>query len=84
MYVSKLRTKNLQYKKCRGDLASLRSEHGVLNRTEVILSKLQDQTNRRLVAAENKKGVSGTNWLEQVGTGFNQLGISKRCLLLLL
>ena len=67
MYVAKLRTKNMQYKKSRTSLAGMRSEHGVLNRTEMILSKLQDQTNRRLVAAENKKGVAGKYALKMHG-----------------
>ena len=49
----------MHYKKCRTELAAMRSEHGVLTRTEAILSKLQDQTNRRLVAMENKSGVAG-------------------------
>ncbi|XP_076807172.1 intraflagellar transport protein 81 homolog [Clavelina lepadiformis] len=59
MYVAKLRAKNMQYKKNRGELAEIRSEHGVLSRTEAVLQKLNDETNRNVAKMENRKGVSG-------------------------
>jgi len=59
-YVTKLRGKSNKYKQHRAELAELRSEHGVLSRTDTVLRKLHEQTMNRLSAAENKKGVSGT------------------------
>nr|XP_002126367.1 intraflagellar transport protein 81 homolog [Ciona intestinalis] len=58
-FIIGLRTKSNQYKSNRAELAELRSEMGVLVRTETILQKLNDQSQRKLNVLENKRGVSG-------------------------
>ena len=47
------------YKKNRSILAELRSEVGILTRTEAILQKQNDSMNRKVSALESRKGVTG-------------------------
>uniref|UniRef100_H2YNA5 Intraflagellar transport protein 81 homolog n=1 Tax=Ciona savignyi TaxID=51511 RepID=H2YNA5_CIOSA len=58
-FIIGLRAKSNQYKANRSELAELRSEHGVLVRTETILQKLNGQAQKKLNLLENKKGVAG-------------------------
>lgn len=58
-YVQKLRSKSSMYKKNRAILAELRSETGILTRTEAILQKQNEVLNRKVSVLENKKGVTG-------------------------
>jgi len=58
-YVQTLRKKSSAYKKSRMLLAELRSETGILTRTEAILRKQNESLNRKVAALESRKGVSG-------------------------
>ncbi|CAD5114753.1 DgyrCDS3793 [Dimorphilus gyrociliatus] len=58
-YVNNLRTKSTTYKKKRAELAELRSELGVLGRTEEILKNRHHDIQRQLGKIEKKHGVSG-------------------------
>lgn len=58
-YVQRLRSKSSLYKKNRAILAELRSETGILTRTEAILQKQNETMNRKVSHLENRKGVTG-------------------------
>ncbi|PIK37901.1 putative intraflagellar transport protein [Apostichopus japonicus] len=58
-FVNKLRGKSSTYKKKRQELAELRSEYGVLTRTEEILRQRDEAIQEQLSMLEAKKGVSG-------------------------
>jgi len=58
-YVQILRGKSSMYKKNRSILAELRSEVGILTRTEAILQKQNDSMNRKVSALGSRKGVTG-------------------------
>ncbi|XP_078083589.1 intraflagellar transport protein 81 homolog [Mustelus asterias] len=58
-YVSKLRSKSTVYKKKRQELAELRTEYGVLQRTEEILKQRHEAIQQQLQAVEAKHGITG-------------------------
>ncbi|XP_072921718.1 intraflagellar transport protein 81 homolog [Hemitrygon akajei] len=58
-YVSKLRSKSTVYKKKRQELAELRAEYGVLQRTEEILKQRHEAMQQQLQAIEAKHGITG-------------------------
>ncbi|XP_078523624.1 intraflagellar transport protein 81 homolog isoform X1 [Lissotriton helveticus] len=58
-YVSKLRGKSTVFKKKRQELAELKAEHGVLQRTEEILKQRHEAVQQQLQAIEQKRGISG-------------------------
>ncbi|MBN3309343.1 intraflagellar transport protein 81 homolog [Amia ocellicauda] len=58
-YVSKLRSKSTLYKKRRQEVAELRAEYGVLQRTEDILKQRHEALQQQLQSMEAKKGISG-------------------------
>jgi len=58
-YVNKLRSKSNVYKKKKSDLADLKSEFGVLSRTEEILRQRAADLKMSLANIEKEKGVSG-------------------------
>uniref|UniRef100_A0A4W3HE11 Intraflagellar transport protein 81 homolog n=1 Tax=Callorhinchus milii TaxID=7868 RepID=A0A4W3HE11_CALMI len=58
-YVSKLRGKSTVYKKKRQELAELRAEYGVLQRTEEILKQRHETVQQQLQAIEAKHGITG-------------------------
>lgn len=58
-YVSKLRGKSTVFKKKRQELAELKAEHGVLQRTEEILKQRHESVQQQLQAIEQKRGISG-------------------------
>mmetsp|Transcript_24055 Transcript_24055/g.52509 ORF Transcript_24055/g.52509 Transcript_24055/m.52509 type:complete len:690 (+) Transcript_24055:253-2322(+) len=60
-YVSELRGKTAQYKRMKGELSELRSEWGVLARTESILKEQEASVSVKLNEAEARRGVSGFN-----------------------
>ena len=64
-YVQRLRNKSSLYKKNRSVLAELRSETGILTRTESILQKQNQSVDKRVSALENRKGVSGVLFLNE-------------------
>ena len=47
--MNKLRGKNAIFKKKKGELSSLRAEHGVLSRTEEVLTQRNDEIDRKMV-----------------------------------
>ncbi|XP_069475660.1 intraflagellar transport protein 81 homolog [Ambystoma mexicanum] len=58
-YVNKLRGKSTVFKKKRQELAELRAEHGVLQRTEEILKQRHESVQQQLQTIEQKRGISG-------------------------
>ncbi|XP_054906478.1 intraflagellar transport protein 81 homolog [Poeciliopsis prolifica] len=57
--VAKLRSKGTTYKKKRQEIAELRAEYGVLQRTEEILRQRHDTVQQKLQTVEAQKGISG-------------------------
>ncbi|KAK2837703.1 hypothetical protein Q5P01_014915 [Channa striata] len=57
--VGKLRSKGTVYKKKRQEIAELKAEYGVLQRTEDILKQRQDIIQQKLQTVEAEKGISG-------------------------
>ncbi|XP_038126091.1 intraflagellar transport protein 81 homolog isoform X2 [Cyprinodon tularosa] len=57
--VGKLRRKGATYKKKRQEIAELRGEYGVLQRTEEILKQRHDAIQQKLQIVEAEKGISG-------------------------
>ncbi|XP_027889383.1 intraflagellar transport protein 81 homolog [Xiphophorus couchianus] len=57
--VAKLRSKGTTYKKKRQEIAELRAEYGVLQRTEEILRQRHDAVQQKLQTVEAQKGISG-------------------------
>ncbi|XP_014904598.1 intraflagellar transport protein 81 homolog isoform X2 [Poecilia latipinna] len=57
--VAKLRSKGTTYKKRRQELAELRAEYGVLQRTEELLRQRHDIVQQKLQTVEAQKGISG-------------------------
>ncbi|XP_043968694.1 intraflagellar transport protein 81 homolog [Gambusia affinis] len=57
--VAKLRSKGTTYKKKRQEMAELRAEFGVLQRTEEILRQRHDTVQQKLQTVEAQKGISG-------------------------
>ncbi|XP_071950346.1 intraflagellar transport protein 81 homolog isoform X2 [Antedon mediterranea] len=76
-YVNKLRGMSTMYKKKRQILAELRSELGILSRTEEILKQKDNAIQRNLSELEAKKGISGYHdtqeELEKVSTMKSEL-----------
>ncbi|KAG9269996.1 hypothetical protein AMEX_G14903 [Astyanax mexicanus] len=58
-YVSKMRGKNITYKKKRQEIAELKSEFGILQRTEEILRQRHTAEQQQLQSLEAQKGISG-------------------------
>ncbi|KAG7480561.1 hypothetical protein MATL_G00057640 [Megalops atlanticus] len=58
-FVGKLRSKGTVFKKKRQELAELRAEYGVLQRTEEILKQRHEAVQQQLQSIEAKKGISG-------------------------
>ncbi|XP_039628079.1 intraflagellar transport protein 81 homolog [Polypterus senegalus] len=58
-YVSKLRSKSMVFKKKRQEIAELRAEYGVLQRTEEILKQRLEAMQQQLQSIEAKRGISG-------------------------
>ncbi|XP_029475985.1 intraflagellar transport protein 81 homolog isoform X1 [Rhinatrema bivittatum] len=58
-YVSKLRGKSTVFKKKRQEIAELRAEYGVLQRTEEILKQRHEVVQEQMQAIEQKRGISG-------------------------
>ncbi|XP_043924583.1 intraflagellar transport protein 81 homolog [Protopterus annectens] len=58
-YVNKLRTKSTVYKKKRQEIAELRAENGVLQRTEELLKQQHEIMQQQLQSVEAKCGISG-------------------------
>ncbi|XP_040010513.1 intraflagellar transport protein 81 homolog isoform X4 [Xiphias gladius] len=57
--VVKLRSKGTVYKKKRQDIAELKAEYGVLQRTEEILKQRHETVQQKLQTVEAEKGISG-------------------------
>ncbi|XP_036000531.1 intraflagellar transport protein 81 homolog [Fundulus heteroclitus] len=57
--VAKLRSKGTAYKKKKQEIAELRAEYGVLQRTEEILKRRHDTVQQKLQTVEAEKGISG-------------------------
>uniref|UniRef100_A0A7N8WMI0 Intraflagellar transport protein 81 homolog n=1 Tax=Mastacembelus armatus TaxID=205130 RepID=A0A7N8WMI0_9TELE len=57
--VAKLRTKGTMYKKKRQEIAELKAEYGVLQRTEEILKQKHENLQQKLQTVEAEKGISG-------------------------
>ncbi|XP_070760629.1 intraflagellar transport protein 81 homolog [Enoplosus armatus] len=57
--VGKLRSKGTVYKKKRQDIAELKAEYGVLQRTEEILKQRHETVQQKLQSVEAEKGISG-------------------------
>ncbi|KAK5871699.1 hypothetical protein PBY51_004562 [Eleginops maclovinus] len=57
--VGKLRGKGAMYKKKRQEIAELRAEYGVLQRTEEILRQRHETVQQKLQTMEAEKGISG-------------------------
>ncbi|CAG5919605.1 unnamed protein product [Menidia menidia] len=57
--VVKLRSKGTAYKKKRQEIAELKAEYGVLQRTEEVLKQKHDSVQQKLQAMEAEKGISG-------------------------
>ncbi|KAM4578803.1 intraflagellar transport protein 81 homolog [Fundulus diaphanus] len=57
--VAKLRSKGTTYKKKKQEIAELRAEYGVLQRTEEILKRRHDTVQQKLQTVEAEKGISG-------------------------
>jgi len=58
-YASELRGKTAQYKRMKAELSELRSEWGVVSRTESILKAQEGELASRLGEAEARRGVEG-------------------------
>ncbi|XP_018587006.1 intraflagellar transport protein 81 homolog [Scleropages formosus] len=58
-FVAKLRTKGTVFKKKRQELAELRAEYGVLQRTEEILKQRHEAIQQQLESIEAQRGISG-------------------------
>ncbi|XP_072536929.1 intraflagellar transport protein 81 homolog [Salminus brasiliensis] len=58
-YVAKMRGKNITYKKKRQEIAELKSEFGILQRTEEILRQRHTAEQQQLQSLEAQKGISG-------------------------
>ncbi|KAL0979540.1 hypothetical protein UPYG_G00186350 [Umbra pygmaea] len=58
-FVGKLRSKGTVFKKKRQEIAELRAEYGVLQRTEEILKQRHDIGQKQLQSMETQKGISG-------------------------
>uniref|UniRef100_W5MJU6 Intraflagellar transport protein 81 homolog n=1 Tax=Lepisosteus oculatus TaxID=7918 RepID=W5MJU6_LEPOC len=58
-YVSKLRSKGTVFKKKRQEIADMRAEYGVLQRTEEILKQRHEAVHQQLQSIEAKRGISG-------------------------
>uniref|UniRef100_H3BA04 Intraflagellar transport protein 81 homolog n=1 Tax=Latimeria chalumnae TaxID=7897 RepID=H3BA04_LATCH len=58
-YVSKLRSKSTVFKKKRQEIAELRAEYGVLQRTEELLKQRHEAMQQQLQTIEAKRGISG-------------------------
>ncbi|KAM3611338.1 uncharacterized protein V6R79_016846 [Siganus canaliculatus] len=57
--VAKLRSKGTVYKKRRQEIAELKAEYGVLQRTEEILTQRHETVQQKLQTVEAEKGISG-------------------------
>uniref|UniRef100_A0A3Q3A2L0 Intraflagellar transport protein 81 homolog n=1 Tax=Kryptolebias marmoratus TaxID=37003 RepID=A0A3Q3A2L0_KRYMA len=57
--VGKLRSKGTAYKKKRQEIAELKAEYGVLQRTEEILKQRHETVQQKLQTMEAEKGISG-------------------------
>ncbi|XP_039905930.1 intraflagellar transport protein 81 homolog isoform X1 [Simochromis diagramma] len=57
--VAKLRSKGTVYKKKRQEIAELKADYGVVQRTEEILKQRHDAVQQKLQAVEAEKGISG-------------------------
>ncbi|CAJ1068326.1 intraflagellar transport protein 81 homolog [Xyrichtys novacula] len=57
--VGKLRSKGTVYKKKRQEIAELKAEYGVLQRTEEILKQRHETVQQKLQTLEAEKGISG-------------------------
>ncbi|XP_057686968.1 intraflagellar transport protein 81 homolog [Corythoichthys intestinalis] len=57
--VAKLRSKGTVYKKKRQEIAELKAEYGVLQRTEEILKQRHEAVQEKLQTVEAEKGISG-------------------------
>lgn len=58
-YVAKMRGKNSTYKKKRQEMAELKAEYGVLQRTEEILRERHTAGQQQLQSLEAQRGISG-------------------------
>ncbi|KAG5840733.1 hypothetical protein ANANG_G00191810 [Anguilla anguilla] len=58
-FVGKLRSKGTVFKKKRQEMAELRAEYGILQRTEEILKQRLEAVQQQLQSMEAKKGISG-------------------------
>ncbi|KAG9354659.1 hypothetical protein JZ751_001372, partial [Albula glossodonta] len=58
-FVVKLRSKGTVFKKKRQEIADLRAEYGILQRTEEILKQRHEAVQQQLQSIEAKKGISG-------------------------
>ncbi|XP_006797568.1 intraflagellar transport protein 81 homolog [Neolamprologus brichardi] len=57
--VAKLRSKGTVYKKKRQEIAELKADYGVVQRTEELLKQRHDAVQQKLQAVEAEKGISG-------------------------
>uniref|UniRef100_I3KG30 Intraflagellar transport protein 81 homolog n=1 Tax=Oreochromis niloticus TaxID=8128 RepID=I3KG30_ORENI len=57
--VAKLRSKGTVYKKKRQEIAELKADYGVVQRTEEILKQRHDAVQQKLQTVEAEKGISG-------------------------
>lgn len=57
--VAKLRSKGTVYKKKRQEIADLKADYGVVQRTEELLKQRHDAVQQKLQAVEAEKGISG-------------------------
>lgn len=57
--VAKLRSKGTVYKKKRQEIADLKADYGVVQRTEELLNQRHDAVQQKLQAVEAEKGISG-------------------------
>ncbi|KAG7332651.1 hypothetical protein KOW79_004485 [Hemibagrus wyckioides] len=58
-YVAKMRGKNIVYKKKRQEMAELKTEFGILQRTEEVLRQRHTATQQHLQSLEAQRGISG-------------------------
>ncbi|GAA6100914.1 intraflagellar transport protein 81 homolog, partial [Tachysurus ichikawai] len=58
-YVAKMRGKNIVYKKTRQEMAELKAEFGILQRTEEVLRQRHTATQQNLQSLEAQRGISG-------------------------
>ncbi|NXS53162.1 IFT81 protein, partial [Brachypteracias leptosomus] len=64
-YVNKLRSKSKLFKQKRQELAEIRAECGVLQRTEELLKQQNKAIQQQLQAMEDKKGISGYSHIQE-------------------